>query len=389
MRLTSLTRETKDFALDLGYHDVGITTAEPFTWFAEELESRREAYRWVIDGRLRMIDSATPTNIMPSAKSIIVVVYDYAREGFPPELTGKLGRLYQSRSYIAPRNRIHSARRQLFKEFLEEKGMEVMLGPNLNVPERMAAARAGVATFGRNNFAYTKDAGSFIVITAFIVDAELEYDEPTIEAPCPQDCRLCIDACPTGALEPFKLNPRRCVAYNCFMSQDDYAPSTSSRIEPEIREKMGSWIHGCDICQEVCPRNQRKLKANPPVNAFLARIAARFDLHKVLLLTDEYYETVLRPVMYNYIRGKKYFQRNAAIALGNSGDRSHVPYLAQALEDPEPLVRGYAAWALGRLGGEEARAAIKKALNVETDESAKGEMESALAAGQPDRTRCA
>ncbi|MCK5805263.1 MAG: HEAT repeat domain-containing protein, partial [Lentisphaeria bacterium] len=199
------------------------------------------------------------------------------------------------------------------------------------------------------------------------------------EAPCPEGCRLCIDACPTGALEPFKLNPRKCIAYNCFMSQDDYAPSTSSHIPPEIRTQMGSWIHGCDICQEVCPRNQRKLRANPPVNEFLARIAAEFDLRKVLLLTDEYYEEALRPVMYNYIRGKKYFQRNAAIAMGNSGDRSHVPYLAQALEDPEPLVRGYSAWALDRLGGEEARAAIEKAFAMETDESARSEMESALA----------
>ena len=375
----SLTRQIKDFALDLGYHYVGITTAEPFTWFAEELESRKEAYQWITDGRLKMIECATPTNIMPSAKSIIVVAYDYAREGFPPELIGKIGRLYQSRSYVTPKHRIHGARRHLFTEFLEKKGIQVMLAPHLNVPERMAAARAGVVTFGKNNFAYTKDSGSFVVITAFIVDTELEYDEPTIEAPCPENCRLCIDACPTGALDFFKLNPRKCIAYNCFMSQDDYAPTTSSYIEPEVREKMGSWIHGCDICQEVCPRNQRKLKANPPVNEFLARIAAEFDMRKVLLLTDEYYQAVLRPVTYNYIRDKKYLQRNAAIALGNSGDRSHVPYLAQALEDPEPLVRGYSAWALGRLGGDEALTAIKKALTVETDEAAKGEMEAALA----------
>ncbi len=254
-----------------------------------------------------------------------------------------------------------------------------MLGPDINVPERLAAARAGIVTFGRNNFAYTKDAGSFIVLTAFVVDAELEYDKPTIEAPCPENCRLCIDACPTGALEPFKLNPRKCIAFNCFMTQDDYAPSLASHIPPEIRTQMGSWIHGCDICQEACPRNQRKLKTNPPVNEFLALIAARFDLRKVLLLTDEYYEQVLHPVMYNYIRGKKYFQRNAAIALGNSGDRSHVPYLVQALQDPEPLVRGYSAWALGRLGGDEARLAIEAALKVETDESAKVEMGAALA----------
>jgi len=374
----SLTQEIKDFALDLGYHAVGITTAEPFTWYAEELESRREAYQWIVDGRLKMIESTRPTDIMPSAKSIISTVYDYACEGFAPELTGVVGRLYQQRCYATPRHRIHGARKHLFKEFLESKGMEVKLGLELNLPERLVGARAGVATFGRNNFAYTKDAGSFIMLTAFTVDAELEYDEPTIQAPCPENCRLCIDACPTGALEPFKLNPRKCIAYNCFMSQDDYAPTTSSHIPPEIREKMGSWIHGCDICQEVCPRNQRKLKMNQPISPYLKQIASQFDMRKVLLLTEQYYQVVLRPIAYNYIRHKKYFQRNAAIAMGNSGDRSYVPDLARALEDPEPLVRGYSAWALGRLGGEEARSAIEKALKVETDESARAEMAAAL-----------
>lgn len=376
----SLTREIKDFALDLGYSAVGVTTAEPFPKVAEELATRREAYRWIVDGRLKMLDGATPKNIMPEAKSIISTVYDYAREGFPPDLIGRLGRLYQSRSYNAPRNRIHGARRQLFREFLESKGLKVMLGPDLNVAERMAAARAGVVTFGRNNFAYTKETGSFIVMLSFTVDAELEYDRPTVEAPCPENCRLCIDACPTDALEPFKLNPRKCIAFNCFMTQDDYAPSLSSHIAPEIRTKMGSWIHGCDICQEVCPRNQRRLKAKLPASEFLALIGERFDLRKVLLLTDEYYESVLKPVAYNYLRHKKYFQRNAAIALGNSGDRSHVPYLAEALQDAEPLVRGYAAWALGRLGGAEARSAVENALRNETDDKARVEMESALAA---------
>ncbi len=376
----SLTREIKDFALDLGYCGVGITTAEPFTLVAEELTKRREAYSWVIDGRLKMIDGAAPKNVMPEAKSIISTVYDYAREAFPPELTGRFGRLYQSRSYLAPRTRINGARRQLFRDFLESKGLKVMHGFDLNVAERMAAARGGAVTFGRNNFAYTKEAGSFIVMMAFTVDVELEYDAATVEAPCPENCRLCIDACPTGALEPFKLNPRKCIAFNTMMTQDGYAPSLSSHIPPEIREQMGSWIHGCDICQQVCPRNQPRLKAKLPTSDFLALIAARFDLHRVLLLTDEYYESVLKPVAYNYLRQKKYFQRNAAIALGNSGDRSHVPFLAQALADPEPLVRGYAAWALGRLGGAEARVAIEKALGVETDDGARGEMRSALAA---------
>jgi epoxyqueuosine reductase len=375
----SLTSDIKDFALDLGYSAVGITTAEPFPLVAEELAKRQEDYRWVVDGRLKMLEGTTPTRLMPEARSIITTVYDYGAQGFPSELVGRLGRLYQSRSYNAPRHRIQGARRQLFREFLEGKGLKVMLGPDLNVAERMAAARAGAVTFGRNNFAYTKEAGSFVVILSFTVDAELEYDQPTVEAPCPKNCRLCIDACPTGALEPFKLNPRKCIAFNNMMTQDGYGPSLSDHIAPSIREKMGSWLHGCDVCQEVCPRNQRRLKAKLPVSEFLALTAARFDLRKVLLLTDEYYESVLRPVAYNYLRHKKYFQRNAAMALGNSGDRSHVPFLAQALADPEPLVRGYAAWALGRLGGSEAGAALERALCAEVDDMAKQEIASALA----------
>jgi len=374
----ALTRDIKDFALDLGYHEVGVTTAAPFPLVAEALESRRDAYRPFVDGVLHMLDGATPSGVMPTARSIISVAYDYAREGFPEALIGKVGRAYQSRSYVAPRHRIHGARKHLLREFLESRGMEVMLAPKLNVAERMAAARAGITTFGRNNFAYAKNAGSFVIITSFTVDRELEYDESTIEAPCPENCRLCIDACPTGALEPFRLNPRKCIGYNCWMTQDDYAPGTSSYIPPEIREKMGSWIHGCDVCQQVCPRNQRKLKANPPIDPFLALIAERFDLRKILLLTDEYYESVVRPIMYNYIRDKKYFQRNAAIALGNSGDSANVPFLVQALAEPEPLVRGYSAWALGRLGGEQARAAIEQALAVEVDEAARTEMMAAL-----------
>jgi epoxyqueuosine reductase len=378
----SLTQDIKDFALDLGYHDAGVTTAEPFTWYQQELTSRYRDYDYFIESSLKPMAGADPRSIMPEAKSIISAVYDYGAQGFPPELVGKVGRLYQARCYNQPSSRTNGSRRVLLKEYIEKRGMKVMLGPELNVPERLAAARAGAVTYGRNNFAYSRETGSFIMMTAFVVDRELDYDEPTIEAPCPEGCRRCIDACPTGALEPFRLSPKKCIAYNCFMTQESFrGPLTTSHIHPEIRMKMGSWIHGCDLCQEACPRNAARLKERFPVSPFLRLTADRFDLRKLLLLTDEYYEQVVRPIMYNYIRHKKYFQRNAAIALGNSGDRSHVPFLAAALRDAEPLVRGYAAWALGRLGGVEARSSIEQSLSVETEDMARGEMESALAFG--------
>ena len=374
----SLGEDIKDFALDLGYSKVGITTADGFPGHIAELKARYDQYSFWIEGPRHPLDWAKPTSAMPSAKSIIVVVYDVSREAFPDKLIGKIGRFYQARCYLAPRHRINGAREQLMQDFLESNGCEVTLARG--VPERLSAARSGIVTYGKNTFAFADGIGSFILITAFVVDAELDYDEPTMRVECPSKCTACIDACPTGALyEPLKMNPHRCIAFNCFVTQDGYRSGVTSYILPDIREKMGVWIHGCDICQEVCPRNQKRLKARLPQNEFLVKKAEEFELTKLLNLTDGYYQKVVQPLMYNYIRDKKYFQRNAAIALGNIGDPVFVPDLAQAMEDPEDLVRAYAAWALGRIGGSRAKQVLESSLAQETSESVVREIEAALA----------
>jgi len=374
----SLSEDIKDFGLDLGYSKVGITTADAFPTYIEELNSRRDMYGWYIESNFQPITGASPKSVMPSAKSIVAVVYDASKEAFPKKLVGKIGRLYQARCYLTPRDRINGARRQLMRQFLEKNGCEV--AQRLVVPERLSAARAGIVTYGKNTFVFADGIGSFILITAFVVDAELDYDEPTLEEKCPPNCTACIDACPTGALyEPLKMDPRRCIAYNCFMTQDGYPAGTISYIPPEIRDKMGSWIHGCDICQEVCPRNQERLKAKLPPNEFLIKAAEDFELTKLLNLSDEFYTKRVQPLMYNYIRDKKYFQRNAAIALGNMGDPAFIPDLAQAMQDPEELVRGYAAWALGKIGGVQARQVLEASLTHETAKSTRREIEAALA----------
>ena len=375
----SLSENIKDFGLDLGYSKVGITTADGFPDYIVELNSRRDMYPWYIEGAFQPLTGADPKSVMPSAKSIIVVVYDVFKESFPEKLVGKIGRFYQSRCYLTPRHRINGARRQLMREFLEKSSCQV--AQRLVVPERLSAARAGIVTYGKNTFAFAEGIGSFILVTAFIVDAELEYDEPTVEVKCPPKCTACFDACPTGALyESLKMDPRRCIAFNTFMTQDDYLVGVTSYIPPDIREKMGIWIHGCDICQEVCPRNQKKLKAKLSQNEFLTKVAQDFELTKLLNLSDEFYIEGVQPLMYNYIRDKKYFQRNAAIALGNMGDPTFIPDLAQAMQDPEGLVRAYAAWALGKIGGSQARQILEASLARETDEFAKREIQDVLAA---------
>lgn len=335
----SLTAQIKEFALDLGYSKVGIIPADSFPEYIADLTNRHEMYSFYIKSPSRPLVGAEPRSLMPSAKSIITTVYDYSQKNFPKELSDKIGRVYQARCYNAPPQRINGARPQLMREFLRKLGCEV--GDKISLPERLVAAKAGIVNYGRNNFAYADGIGSFIYLTSFVVDKELDYDRPTVEVGCPEGCSACIKACPTQAIyEPLKLDPRRCIAFNTFMTQERIA---GSHIKPEIREKMGTKVHGCDICQEVCPRNQTRLTAKLSDDEFLVKVAQDFSLSQMLTMTDEFYATRIQPLMYNYIKEKKYFQRNAAIALGNLGDPAFVPDLAVAMKDPEELVRGYAA----------------------------------------------
>jgi epoxyqueuosine reductase len=372
----SLTRDIKDFALDIGYSHVGVTSAEDFSDFIDEVRSRGSLYDFYVEDPRKLIDGAQPKKCMPEAKSIISVAWDYAQKGFPDSLLGKIGRIYQARCYNAPPHRINGARYKLFSDFLEKNGCQI--GRGFLLPERRAAARAGVTTFGKNNFAYAKNTGSFILLSSIVVDKELEYDSPTYEIKCPKDCTACMDACPTGAIyEPLKLDPRRCIAFNAWWTQDG-RPCVTSYIPLEIRKKMGIRVHGCDVCQEACPRNSAKLKAKLPQDPFLVQLAEDFSLPKMLEMPDQFYEKTVRPIMYNYINDKKYFQRNAAIALGNIGLEENIPVLNRAMDNSENLVRGYAAWGLGRIGGEKARSILKRRLTQESSSFVISEIRAAL-----------
>ena len=369
----SLTDQIKDFALDLGYHAVGITSAEPFPQLKECLEVSGSDYS---DFPI-LPQAVDPKNNLLEAKSVIVLIYDYATEGFPEELLGHIARLYQARCFLTPANRIHGMRNQLMRQFLEGRGLQLGPARPAGIADRQAAVRAGLAQFGKNTFINVPKMGSFVMIYSIVVNQELDYGEPPEGFHCPPECTACKDACPTGAIvADGRMLPQLCVALNNFITrtpQRHYIPK-------EIREKMGMTVHGCDRCQEACPRNQPKVKARLPVHPFLAKKADEFDLISLLRLTDEYYDRVVQPLMYNYIRDRKFFRRNAAIALGNLGDRGAVPALAETLHDPEEVVRAHGAWALGRLGGVQAQSALESAISRETGEVARREIQEALEA---------
>lgn len=374
----SLTQTIKQHALDLGYSKVGITSADAFPEYAAMLQARSDSYAFYINSPRKPLEGTEPRNIYPTAKSIISVAYDYAREAFPHEFLGKIGRAYLSRCYIVQPENINGARHELMKNFLEQQGCTV--GPQMPwLPQRFVAARAGVATYGKNNFAYVDGIGSFVILSSFIVDAELEYDVPTLEVKCPENCRRCIDACPTKAMcGPNTLNPCRCISYNNWWTNG--RPGISSYIPLDIRENMGTRIHGCDVCQEVCPRNKARLSMKLPKNAFLEEMANGFSLARMLNMSDEYFGERVLPLMSDYMKEKKWFQRNAAIALGNLSDPQYIPELGRAMQDPEDVVRGYAAWALGRIKGDKAKEILETCLKQETSDDARKEIAASLSA---------
>lgn len=189
-----------------------------------------------------------------------------------------------------------------------------------------------------------------------------------------------MDACPAKAIyEPNKLNPQRCLSYNAWITREGM-PGETGYIEPDMRELMGTRVHGCDYCQEACPRNRAKLKETRPADPFLELIAKDFSLEQLFEMSGGFYETRVQPIMYNYLKEKKYFQRNAAIAMGNTGDPKYIPLLEKALRtDSEEMVRGYAAWALGRFGDTTCRAALEKAGKTDPSVFVATEIAAALA----------
>ena len=272
--------------------------------------------------------------------------------------------------------------------------------------DRAVAQRAGLGWYGKNTNILTKGWGSWVFLAEIVTNLPLAVDTP-IKASCGH-CEICLHACPTQALPaPYVLDNTRCISYLTI--------ELRGSIPLELRPLMGNLIFGCDICQQVCPVNQVVEKrlgfrgngahsVAPLSEACGARgsraceasfnnhlegvrqheefrpragIGSSPELIPLLSLTDEQFRERFRlsPILRTKRRG---LLRNVCVALGNSGDRQAVPALIGALHDDERLVRGHAAWALGRLGGEQARQALQDALADERDEEVRKEIMCAL-----------
>jgi epoxyqueuosine reductase len=318
-----------------------------------------------------------PAVLVPGARSAVVVAMEYYNADADPAVTGD-----PSRGIVA-----RYARNFDYHELMKERLIALQDWINAEllpvhgrayvdtgaVLERELAQRAGLGWFGRNTMLIQPGKGSFWFLGAILLDVELAYDQPFAKDHC-GTCAACVRACPTGALlgrdesgAP-RMDARRCISYLTI--------ELRGPIPRDLRPLIGNRVYGCDICQECCPWNRFATPSSE--EAFLAREGLDGPkLIEWMTMTQEEFSARFKgsPIKRAKRRG---LLRNVAVALGNWGSPEAVPALAAALNDEELLVRGHAAWALGRVGTEAARQALRGREEVEEDAWVREEILAAL-----------
>ena len=349
--------EIIEAAYNNGFEDIGFTTADPFESHKEYLSDHQDEYGWVESDGLELIKGTNPKNIMPDARTVIVLMEAYFRESFPPYMESHFGRCYLDDDRVT-KDGLYK-RIKSFRSFLRNEGIDSIVP--FNLPHRMAAARAGLGTFGKNCLFYSKRVvrqSSWVLPIVVVVNQEFSPDSPSIEMGCPKWCRnVCLAACPTQALKGnAKIDPRKCISFLTY-----FGPG----ITPiDLREQMGMYIYGCDHCQNVCPRNAAWLAQGLPPNQRVVAKADNFDLKRLLHMDKEYFETKVWPHMFymSYIDIWRW-KMNAARVMGNSLDPQYSEDLINAFNDnKDERIQGMIAWALGKIGGQRAKAALEQFL---------------------------
>ena len=384
-------------AEDLGFELVRVTSADPFPAARQAIQERVAlgffaGMDWFTSERAEV--AADPHALLPTARSVIALGTFYLTDA-PRDLTapgdphGRISSYAWGEDYHEViKARLH-ALADLMRAIAAEEGVvsgETRLFVDTGrMVDRAVAQRSGMGWYGKNTNILSRPWGSWLFLAEIVTDLDLEPDPP-IAATCGH-CRVCLDACPTQAfVAPGVLDATRCISYLTIEHR--------GAIPLELRPLIGNHIFGCDICQEVCPVNlvvERRLRARGELGPGSAgetrrahftprqQIGPSPALIPLLALDEDGFRERFRrsPIKRAKRRG---LVRNVCVALGNLRDPVAIPALTQSLRhDPEPLVRGHAAWALGCIGGADARLALQDMLAIETAPEVIGEIRYALA----------
>lgn len=373
MRVEDLKQEIIAYGKEIGIDKIGFTTADVFGELRERLR-RQQELKYQSGFEKGSIEERTePMRLLPEAQSIISIAIAY-----PSRIKNQIRSTKEERRGIFARaswgidyHVVLRERLEKLSAFIKEKvpdaNNKIMVDTG-ELSDRAVAERAGIGFSGKNTSIITKEFGSFVYLGEMLTNIPFIPDEP-VDDSC-GDCTICMDACPTGALvgEGGQLNAQRCIA---FLTQ------TKDFLPDEFRSKIGNRVYGCDTCQQVCPRNKGidshfhiEFEPDPEI--------AKPKLKPMLRISNREFRETFGHLSGSW-RGKKPLQRNALLALGHYRDKTAVEEIIAVLNnDPRPVIRGTAAWTLGKIGTEKAFEAIRTAMAKEDDEQVLFEMEKGL-----------
>ncbi|RCW74865.1 tRNA epoxyqueuosine(34) reductase QueG [Saliterribacillus persicus] len=367
-----LKQELIKYSEEIGIDKIGFTSADVFSELKARLEIQQEkGYQSGFEKGL-IEERTEPVRLLPGAESIVSIALAYpSRMKNPPKSKkGERRGMFARASWGEDYHLVLKEKLNLLATFLSERvegfSAKIMVDTG-ELSDRAVAERAGVGFSGKNCAIITPEFGSYVYLGEMIINIPFTPDEP-IDDGC-GECTKCIDACPTGALVgPGQLNAQQCMA---FLTQ------TKGYMPEEHRDKLGNIIYGYDTCQVVCPYNKgidshqhEEFEPDPDL--------VKPPLIEFLSISNREFKEKFGYMAGSW-RGKKPLQRNAILALAHYKEKSAVPALIDVLtQDPRPVLRGTAGWALGKIGTEEAFQALQKAVEKEEDVQALEEINKGL-----------
>ena len=370
-----LRQRLEEQAHALGFAAVGVARADAAPKTAERLRE------WLATGAhgsmIWMEETAerrgSPAGLWPEVRSVISLGMSYAPPTDPLALAGEpdVGRISVYAQGADYHDVIKRALKALARWLVAEASCQLkVFVDTAPVMEKPLAEAAGLGWQGKHTNLVSRNDGSWLFLGAIFTTAELEPDPP--EADHCGSCRRCLDICPTNAFpEPYRLDARRCISYLTIEHK--------GHIAPELREKIGNRVYGCDDCLAVCPWNKFAQTGRE------ARLAQREEfaaprLSELARLDDAGFRERFAGTPIKRT-GRDRFLRNVLIAIGNSGQAGLMEDAVRRLDDPSPLVRAMAVWAVERLCPAAVEGLAAGRRESEADPHVRSEWERATCAG--------
>jgi len=361
------------FSKEIGIDKIGFASAGVFTGLKERLRVQQENGFQSGFEESDIEKRTNPELLLPSAKSIIAIALAYpSKLKDAPRSTREDRRgIFCRASWGVDYHHILRDKLQQLEAFIKEKQPDASMKSMVDTGElsdRAVAERAGIGWSGKNCAIITPEFGSYVYLGEMITTIAFEPDQP-LEDNC-GTCNKCVEVCPTGALvQGGQLDSNKCIA---FLTQ------TKGFLAEEYRTKIGNRLYGCDTCQTVCPENKGmdfhlhpEMEPDPEI--------VKPKLKPLLTISNREFKDSFGRISGSW-RGKKPIQRNAILALAHYKDKTAVPDLLDLMKhDTRPVIRGTAAWAVGKIGDLSAMEALIKLKETEQDEDVRSEIDKGMA----------